>query len=69
MEFLLLSNDTIESQHTRRSLASIRGWGETYPYPFKLVMAEQYLGYDIEVTNEGYSVTLIIWVGSSLTTR
>ena len=54
MEFPLLSDDTIES-HAHETLVGFYSWlGHDISMPVQAeVMAEQYLGYDIEVTNEG----------------
>jgi len=54
MEFPLLSDDTIES-HAHETLVGFYSWlGRDISMPVQAeVMAEQYLGYDIEVTNEG----------------
>ena len=54
MEFPLLSDGTIES-HAHATLVGFYSWlGRDISMPVRVeIMAEQYLGYDIEVTNEG----------------
>ena len=54
MEFPLLGDDTIES-YAQQTLVEFYSWlGRDISMPVQAeVMAEQYLGYDIEVTNEG----------------
>ena len=54
MEFPLLSDDTIES-HAHQTLVEFYSWlGRDISMPVQAeVIAEQYLGYDIEVTSEG----------------
>ena len=54
MEFPLLGDDTIES-HAHQTLVEFYSWlGRDISMPVQAeVMAEQYLGYNIEVTSEG----------------